>query len=175
MWAPRGLMFLLLLLFCWIKGTFLLWCIPKGCSGSITPRNQLKEVSTKKHGIGHLRSVEAVCCSEHPAGVDEAAPAQEVLRAPYGLEDACYPRLGLNLCLLSTNNLEHLADAPLTTRGPCEKKNFVQVFVRINSKFMLLKIKLKKQTKPQLCWNWHYLPHFSMLQSVSWMADPLLV
>lgn len=90
--------------------------------------------------------METVRCCEHPARVNEAATAQEVVHAPYVLEDASYPRLRLNLCLPSTNYLEVLADAPLTTHRPCEKKNFVQMFLQINSNLVLLKIKLKNQT-----------------------------
>lgn len=89
--------------------------------------------------------METVRCCEHPARVDEAATAQEVVRAPHGLEDASYPRLRLNICLPSTNNLEVPAETPLTTCGPCEKKNFVQMFLQINLNLALLRIKLNKQ------------------------------
>lgn len=89
--------------------------------------------------------METVRCCEHPARVNEAATTQEVIHAPYGLEDASYPRLRLNLCLPSTDNLEVLAETPLTTRRPCEKKNFVQIFLQMNSNLVLLRIKLNKQ------------------------------
>lgn len=69
--------------------------------------------------------MKTVCCCKHPARVDEAATAQEMVSAPYVLEDASYPRLRLNLCLASTDNLEVLADAPLTTCMPYERRNFV--------------------------------------------------
>lgn len=66
-----------------------------------------------------------MCCCKHPARVNKAATTQKVVDAPYVLEDASYPRLRLNLCLTSTNNLEVFADAPLTTCMPYRKKNFV--------------------------------------------------
>lgn len=62
--------------------------------------------------------MKTVCCCKYPARVNEAATTQKMVDAPYVLEDASYPRLSLNLCLASTNNLEVLADAPLTTCTP---------------------------------------------------------
>lgn len=62
--------------------------------------------------------MKTVCCCKHPAGVNEGATTQKLVSAPYVLEDASYPRLRLNLCLASTNDLEILADAPLTTCVP---------------------------------------------------------
>lgn len=69
--------------------------------------------------------MKTVCCCKHPARVNKAATTQKLVDAPYVLEDASYPRLRLNLCLASTNNLEVFADAPLTTCMPYRKKNFV--------------------------------------------------
>lgn len=56
-----------------------------------------------------------MCCCKHPARVNEAATTQKAIDALDVLEDASYPRLRLNLSLASTNDLEVLADASLTT------------------------------------------------------------
>lgn len=88
--------------------------------------------------------METVRCCEHPARVNEAATAQEVVHAPYVLEDASYPRLRLNLRLPSTNNLEVLADAPLTTHRPCEKKKFCSDVLTNKFQSCAIKNKIKK-------------------------------
>lgn len=134
-----------------------------------------KEICWKKLQVGrmqkfrtsHLRIIETVCCCKHPARVDEAATALKAVSALYGLEDASYPRLSLNLSLASTNNLEVLAEASLATCMPYERKFCSDVHVI---------------GKRQLCarnplfWNQCYLPHFStVLQGVSWMEYPFLV
>lgn len=80
----------------------------------------------------NLRTMKTVCCCKHPARVNEAATTQEMVNAPYVLEDASYPGLRLNLCLASTNNLVVLAHASLTTCMPCEKRNFVQMFFTLH-------------------------------------------
>lgn len=85
-----------------------------------------------------------MCCCKYPARVNEAATTQKMVCAPYVLEDASYPRLRLNFCLASTNNLEVLADAPLTTCMPYERRNFVQMFLQLSTNLVLL----KKQQKP---------------------------
>lgn len=111
----------------------------EGCSTSIMQRNQLKKAVNKKDVELNLRSLKTVCCGEHPARVDEAATTQKMVNTPYVLEDASYPRLRLNLCLASTNNLEVLADAPLTTFTPYERRHFVQIFLQLSTNLVLLK------------------------------------
>lgn len=83
--------------------------------------------------------METVRCCKHPARVNEAATTQEMVNAPYLLEDASYPGLRLNLCLASTNNLEVLADASLTTCMTYEKRSFIQVFLQLSTNLVLLK------------------------------------
>jgi len=97
------------------------------------------EESCKSGGCGtvNLRSMKTVCCCQYPARVNEAATAQKMVAAPYVLEDARYPRLRLNLCLASTNNLEVLADTPLTTCLPYERRNSVQVFSQLSTNLVL--------------------------------------
>lgn len=142
--TPRGVQAIFMAAFLvLLKRAFLLWYILKGCSASIMQRNQLKKAVNKKDVELNLRSLKTVCCGEHPARVDEAATTQKMVNTPYVLEDASYPRLRLNLCLASTNNLEVLADAPLTTFKPYEKRHFVQIFLQLSTNLVLL----KKQTK----------------------------
>lgn len=62
-----------------------------------------------------------------------------MVNAPYLLEDASYPGLRLNLCLASTNNLEVLADASLTTCMTYEGRSFIQVFLQLSTNLVLLK------------------------------------
>lgn len=181
--TPRGVQAMFMAAFLvLLKRAFLLWYILKGCSASIMQRSQLKKAVNKKDVELNLRSLKTVCCGEHPARVDEAATTQKMVNTPYVLEDASYPRLRLNLCLASTNNLEVLADAPLTTFTPYERRHFVQIFLQLSTNLVLLKKKTNKQNNTQqnkntllLSWNCCYLPHFSMLQGVSWMVNPFLV
>lgn len=76
----------------------------------------------------HLRIIEAVCRCKHPARVNEAATTQELVDTQDVLEDASYPRLRLNLSLPSTNDLEVLADASLTTCTLCEE-DLIQISI----------------------------------------------
>lgn len=137
----------LLFLLCSIKGTFLLWCIPKVAQWASHKEIRWRKVANKKPTELETYGLWKQCAAVSTQQGSMRLPPHRKWSMPlmfwkmpaiqgWDSTSACLPPTILKFLLMLL--------WPHT--GPVKRKNFVQMFLQINSNLVLLKIKLKNQT-----------------------------